>query len=100
MQGTGGISLKMKCSLHWIMSSVCTLGEASRSELEGSGSFEDMELKDGELSRLQGQTYYFECIHVLLKLVHVFLIMSPKFKWNVTISLFTNYYQYEGVVLF
>lgn len=28
-------------------------GEASRSELEGSGSLEDMELKDGELSRLQ-----------------------------------------------
>ena len=34
---------------------IYTLGEASRSELEGSGSFEDMELKDGELSRLQGQ---------------------------------------------
>ena len=29
------------------------IGEASRSELEGSGSLEDMELKDGELSRLQ-----------------------------------------------
>ncbi|XP_020611050.1 E3 ubiquitin-protein ligase TRIP12-like isoform X1 [Orbicella faveolata] len=28
-------------------------GEASRSEVEGPGSFEDMELKDGELSRLQ-----------------------------------------------
>ena len=38
------------------------LGEASRSELEGSGSFEDMELKDGELSRLQGYT----CVNAVL----------------------------------
>lgn len=28
-------------------------GEASRNEMEGSGSLEDLELKDGELSRLQ-----------------------------------------------
>ena len=35
---------------------IVSVGEASRSEIEGSGSLEDMELKDGELSRLQGQT--------------------------------------------
>ena len=33
------------------------LGESSRNEIEGSGSLEDMELKDGELTRLQGQCY-------------------------------------------
>ena len=40
---------------HWLVTLFVPIGEASRSELEGSGSLEDMELKDGELSRLQGQ---------------------------------------------
>lgn len=37
--------------------------------MEGPGSFEDMELKDGELSRLQGKMQL-KCFLLILNIIH------------------------------